>query len=345
MYRVLAGVAMAIVLAAGLLAQHLLEWWHAPLSVPAEGELVQVEAGSSLRELSNSLSERGVLRYPRLFNRIAALQGVDSRIRRGEYRVDPGTTPGALLALLQSSNTVRYQVTIPEGITLADALTILRAADGLDPVLAGPEDPRLLGLLATGTNPEGWFLPETYQYQRGDTDLSVLARAHDLMRETLDEVWMRRQATLPYESRYDALIMASIIEKETGQPAERGQIAGVFVRRLNKRMRLQTDPTVIYGLGDGFDGNLTRAHLRDEGNPYNTYRHHGLPPGPIALPGRASLQAALQPEEGAALYFVARGDGSHYFSITLEEHQEAVRRFQLQRRADYRSSPEASGRE
>ena len=156
----------------------------------------------------------------------------------------------------------------------------------------------------------------------------------------LEEEWQGRAPYLPYQTPYEALIMASIVERETGLPQERGEIAGVFVRRLQTGMKLQTDPTVIYGLGQAFDGNLRRRHLVDESNPYNSYRHKGLPPTPIALPGRAAIHAALHPVDGTALFFVARGDGGHVFSTTLAEHQRAVRKYQLQRRKDYRSSPE-----
>jgi UPF0755 protein len=160
------------------------------------------------------------------------------------------------------------------------------------------------------------------------------------MARQLQDEWAARDDGLPYETPYEALIMASIIEKETGLAEERGQIAGVFVRRLRRGMRLQTDPTIIYGLGESFDGNLTRKHLADPANPYNSYRHGGLPPTPIALPGRAAIHAALHPEPGDALFFVARGDGGHVFSASLAEHEEAVRKYQLRRRRDYRSSPE-----
>jgi UPF0755 protein len=186
---------------------------------------------------------------------------------------------------------------------------------------------------------EGWYLPDTYFYDQHRPSLMLLDRAHQAMIEVLQSEWAIRQPDLPYQSPYEALIMASLIEKETAIGSERAQIAGVFVRRLNKRMRLQTDPTVIYGLGAGFDGNLRRADLRRD-SPYNTYTRHGLPPTPIAMPGRAAIHAALHPASGDTLYFVAKGDGSHYFSSTLEEHQRAVRRYQIQqRRANYHSHP------
>jgi UPF0755 protein len=263
---------------------------------------------------------------------------MDQQIKQGEYLLPSGATALAVLQLLQRGDVLRYQVTLPEGITLARAVEILAAEDKLEHVLAGAQDERLLALAAPH-HPEGWFFPDTYQFTRGDTDLAILQRANQAMREVLEQEWAKRDESLPYDSAYDALVMASIVERETGLPEERGQIAGVFVRRLNKGMLLQTDPTIIYGLGDSFDGNLRRRHLKDDSNPYNTYRHRGLPPSPIALPGRAAIHAAVHPEPGKTLYFVARGDGGHVFSETLAEHNRAVRKYQLQRRKDYRSSP------
>jgi UPF0755 protein len=193
-----------------------------------------------------------------------------------------------------------------------------------------------LGL--AGVSPEGRFFPDTYRYVRGMSDLDLLKQASARLDQVLDEEWSRRAERLPYRKPYDALIMASMVEKETGVAEERGQIAGVFVRRLRSGMRLQTDPTVIFGLGERYNGNLTRAHLL-EATPYNTYVIDGMPPTPIALAGREAIHAALNPAAGRSLYFVARGDGSHVFSETLEQHNSAVREYQLKRRADYRSSP------
>jgi UPF0755 protein len=341
MYRVLLGILVAASLAVGVIALQIGRWWESPMVLPAEGLILQVQRGDTLGRLSAQLAEQGAIRYPRLFNRFGVMSGADQRIRQGEYRLPPGSTPKSLLALLQSGDTIRYLVTLPEGIRLGDALTLLAQQEALRPILAGPDDPRLHALTAPALLTEGFFLPETYQYERGATDLDVLGEAHRMMRDALEEAWSQRDSSLPYTSPYEVLIMASIIEKETGLASERAQIGGVFVHRLQRGMRLQTDPTVIYGLGDSFDGNLRRVHLRDESNRYNSYRHHGLPPGPIALPGRAALMAAVNPARGDALYFVARGDGSHAFSTTLEEHEAAVRRFQLTRREGYRSSPEA----
>lgn len=337
--RGLTPVVLALCLAALSAALGLRHWWRTPLPVPADGLLVRISSGDTLGQLSARLSAQGVIRYPRLFNWAGRLSGADQRIRQGEYRLSVGVTAAELLALLQSDATVRYLVTLPEGIRLAEAIAILRRSEGLTPLLSGSDDRRLLQLLDQRATAEGFFLPETYQYERGDSDLDVLVEAHRLMRAALHAAWSQREPGLPYENAYEALIMASIIEKETGLANERPLIGGVFVRRLQRRMRLQTDPTVIYGLGPDFDGNLRREHLRDDSNPYNSYRHRGLPPGPIALPGRAALMAAVQPAPGNHLYFVARGDGSHEFSATLADHKAAVRRYQLNRRADYRSTP------
>jgi UPF0755 protein len=332
-----------VLLATGLVGALLAlsNWTRQPLVIPSQGLIFEVEKGDSLGRIARRLEDAGVLRHPLLFKLLARASGADARLRRGEYRLSSGITPVQLLTMLEKGDTVRYLVTLPEGIRLSDALALLANSDALTALLAGPDDPRLLTLVAPEKTAEGFFLPETYQYQRGDSDLDILREAHRMMREALADAWGQRDESLPYNSPYEALIMASIIEKETGLASERPLIAGVFVRRLQRGMRLQTDPTVIYGLGETFDGNLQRMHLRDESNPYNTYRHDGLPPGPIALPGRKALQAAVQPAAGDALYFVARGDGSHQFSASLAEHEEAVRAYQLKRRANYRSTPES----
>jgi UPF0755 protein len=190
----------------------------------------------------------------------------------------------------------------------------------------------------TGIFPEGRFFPDTYRYVRGMSDIELLKTAYDRLDEVLAKEWEQRAADAPYTEPYQALIMASLVEKETGVPQERGQIAGVFVRRMAMGMLLQTDPTVIYGLGDRYSGKLTRAHLK-EATPYNTYMNAGLPPTPISMVGREAIHAALNPVEGNSLYFVARGDGTHVFSDDLDGHNNAVKEFQLKRRADYRSSP------
>jgi UPF0755 protein len=289
--------------------------------------------------VANRLYREGVLPYPNMLILYARWTGADQQIKHGEYRLLAPLTGAGLLDLLRSGRVIQYQVTLPEGISLQQALAVLASQEYLVSGLEGPADPRLQELVKPYTHAEGLFFPDTYHFSRGTTDLQLLQRAHRKMVEVLEREWQARAADLPYESPYEALIMASIIERETGLPEERDQIAGVFVRRLQAGMRLQTDPTIIYGLGEGFDGNLRRADLEDESNLYNTYRRDGLPPTPIALPGLASIRAALHPAPGNTLYFVARGDGGHQFSATLAEHEAAVRKFQLQRRQDYRSTP------
>ncbi|MEQ8517038.1 MAG: endolytic transglycosylase MltG, partial [Chromatocurvus sp.] len=313
--------------------------WRQPLDMPREGYYLEVAPGDSLALLSNRLAADGVIRSAWMLNLYGRLTGLDARLHSGEYRFEGRLTAAQMLARIGRGDVVTYSVTLPEGITLARALAILSATPGLVAALTGVDDERLLALAGGRLSAEGLFLPETYRYERGSSDWDILRRANADLMSALGRLWDQRPVSLPYSEPYEALIMASIVERETGVARERGQVAGVFVRRLQRGMRLQTDPTVIYGLGADFDGDLTRAHLRDADNPYNTYRHDGLPPTPIALPGVPALRAALNPEAGSALYFVARGDGSHVFSDTLEEHQQAVQRYQLRRRSDYRSHP------
>lgn len=320
------------------------EVWQAPLTAAgtlAPSELrVEVRPGDSLGVVLNRAAAAGWLEYPMLVGYIARMQDLDHQLHVGEYALKPGDTAASLIHRLNRGDVIRYRVTLPEGITLARAIELLQAQEALSTELSGPTDARLLALAAPHPSAEGWFLPDTYQFARGDTDLDVLRRAHSAMRELLDREWPRRDAALLLRNPYEALILASIIERETGVPEERPRIAGVFHRRLMAGMRLQTDPTIIYGLGSRYGGNLTRRHLRDAGNPYNTYQIDGLPPTPIALPGGDAVRAALHPAPGDALYFVARGDGSHAFAATLSEHEDNVRSYQLKRRADYRSSPQ-----
>lgn len=340
--------ALALLLLAGLaVAAAGALWWQQalrePLHLPDNGAVYTLAPGSSLGYALADLQRRGIIAEPLALRLYARLNGRGDAIRAGEYRLQPGLDAVGLLDLLESGAVIQYSFTLVEGWTVAQALTALHAEPSLQHTLeASPEallaelgfdDPRAA---------EGLLFPDTYSYPRGSSDRELLRRAYRRMADVLAEEWPQRAVGLPYQSPYEALVMASIIERETGVPAERRTIAGVFVRRLQRGMRLQTDPTIIYGLGERFDGNLRASHLRDADNPYNTYRHSGLPPTPIALPGLAAIRAALHPEPGDALYFVARGDGSHVFSATLAEHQAAVRRYQLQRRTDYRSSPGAN---
>lgn len=331
-----------LLLVAALIVVAALAWLydqlHAPLGAGSGAEMLVVEPGETLIGIAARLQAEGLIRH-RLPLRLYVRLSGRSRIHAGEYRLVRGESALDLLARLERGDVIRYSITFPEGWTLAQWRAILARQSKLRQVAADWSGAELAQEMGIGqANPEGWFSPNTYYFVAGEPDLGILTRAHRRQVETLTGLWAERASGLPYREPYEALIMASLVEKETGVAAERARIAGVFVRRLALGMRLQTDPSVIYGLGDRYRGNLTRAHLR-EPNAYNTYHIDGLPPTPIANPGDDALRAALAPAEGEALYFVARGDGSHEFSATLREHQSAVRRYQLQPRADYRSSP------
>ena len=317
-------------------------WWlnrYLDTSLPLDSPtVVDIPPGASLTSQARKMAERGILTFPRVLTAYARLSG-QTAIKAGEYQLEQGDTPRDLLTMWVEGDVIQYSVTFPEGLRFSEWLVLLGRVEKLDHLLTGKTGQAVLAELGLELeHPEGWFFPDTYSYRAGDTDRDILLRAHDRMEQVLAEEWQNRADGLPYASAYEALIMASIIEKETGVPEERGEIAGVFVRRLQKGMRLQTDPTVIYGLGDAYRGNIRRRHLLEHSD-YNTYRIDGLPPTPIAMPGREAIHAALHPEEGDSLFFVAKGDGSHYFSTTLEEHRKAVQEFQLKRRSDYRSQP------
>ena len=313
-------------------------WLHQPLNFE-KGTTLTIQSGDTVAKISQSLSSDNVLKYPRLFTLYSRLTD-RTQIKVGEYAIPENTTPENLLALLESGKVISHSVLLLEGKTYKDFLAALAAKDNIEVTLKDLSQQEQLALINPDLkHPEGWFFPNTYAYTRGESDLDILRRSHDIMQKILEEQWQARAEGLPYKNKYEALIMASIIEKETGVAYERAEIAGVFVRRLQKGMRLQTDPTIIYGLGDDYKGNIRRKHLRQK-TPYNTYMIDGLPPTPIAMPGREAIHAALHPKEGETLFFVAKGDGSHYFSKTLSEHNRAVRKYQIEkRREDYRSSP------
>lgn len=312
-----------------------------PLVIDAE-RLIEVPAGATPGGMLNRLEGEGVLDgafWLRLYWRFN-LNG--KGLHSGEYRLLPGQTGRDLLELWRRGEVVQYSLTLVEGWTFRQVRTALAGQERLEHTLNGLDDAAVMQRLGLdGQHPEGRFFPDTYRYVRGMRDIDLLRQAHERLSSVLDEEWSRRTADLPYTSPYQALIMASLVEKETGVAQERGEIAGLFIRRLHEGMLLQTDPAVIYGLGERYAGNLTRAHLR-EPTPYNTYLNPGLPPTPIAMVGREALHAALHPAAGDSLYFVARGDGTHVFTRSLDEHNRAVREFQLKRRADYRSSPAAA---
>ncbi|MET0004777.1 MAG: endolytic transglycosylase MltG [gamma proteobacterium symbiont of Ctena orbiculata] len=301
------------------------------LNLPEEGVNYILHPGMTVRSLAEDLQQRGMLEKPMLLRFIARWQGQASKLKAGEYYLPAETTPPKLLEILSSSQVVQYALTIIEGWTFDQLMAAIRR----DPVLehslkevTNDQVMRHLGL--DDLHPEGRFYPDTYHFPRGTTDAAFLKRAYKRMESVLEQTWQQRKKQLPLKSPYEALILASIIERETGIPEERGKIAGVFIRRLKRGMLLQTDPTVIYGMGESYNGNIRKRDLTRD-TPYNTYLHKGLTPTPIAMPSGAAIRAALNPEEGNSLYFVATGDGGHYFSSTLEEHNKAVRKYQLKR--------------
>ncbi|MFZ1576672.1 MAG: endolytic transglycosylase MltG [Chromatiaceae bacterium] len=310
-----------------------------PLAVPVmagpeQPFLFEIPLGMSLRTLAEELTALGVLDQPYYFLALAYLRGDAGRVKAGEYEISPGMTPVALLDKLVKNQVYQRSLTLIEGWTLAQLLAALAKDDRLVGKLEGATPQDLMATLGrAGQHPEGRFFPDTYRFTKGTSDLDILGRAAQAMDRVLAGEWRDRAPGLPLESPDQALVLASIIEKETGQVSERPAIAGVFIRRLQLGMRLQTDPTVIYGLGAAFDGDLHRADLTRD-TPYNTYTRYGLPPTPIALPGRAAIHATLHPAAGDSLYFVAKGDGGHWFSATLEEHNQAVRRYQLGQAAE-----------
>ncbi|AUG40009.1 endolytic transglycosylase MltG [Pseudomonas chlororaphis] len=313
-----------------------------PLNLTQE-QLLDVPAGSTPGGTFNRMEANGVLKdafWLRLYWRFN-MEG--QPLHSGEYRMTPGMTAQGLIGVWQRGEVVQYSLTLVEGWTFRQVRAALARHDKLEQTLNGLSDSEVMEKLGHGgVFPEGRFFPDTYRFVRGMTDAELLEKAYNRLDEVLAKEWNKRSADVPYTEPYQALIMASLVEKETGVPQERGQIAGVFVRRMQVGMLLQTDPTVIYGLGERYNGKLTRALLK-EATPYNTYVISGLPPTPIAMVGREAIHAALNPVPGSSLYFVARGDGSHVFSDDLDAHNNAVREFQLKRRADYRSSPAPTG--
>ena len=308
------------------------QFLHTSLVVAESGADFEIEAGASFRRVSRELAERGFISQSALFRAYARWTGKASAIKAGDYRIKYGTTPSQLLDQFTSGDVQLYSFTIIEGWNQWDLLRALHDNPRLDASLTDEDWPALLEELGAGSNhPEGLFLPETYRFPRGTSDRALLKQAYDLMQTVLAEEWAGRDQGLPVKTPHEALVLASIIEKETARADERARISGVFVRRLQKRMRLQTDPTVIYGIGAGFDGNLRRSDMQAD-TPYNTYTRRGLPPTPIALPGRSAINAALHPADGEELYFVATGlgDGGHKFSATKEQHDAAVAEY-LQR--------------
>ncbi|MEJ2179496.1 MAG: endolytic transglycosylase MltG [Gammaproteobacteria bacterium] len=304
-----------------------------PINVEGEGLHYEIKSGDNLTRVSKNLYLANVIEHPRYLVWLGKLKGQANKIKTGEYLFEPGTTTDQLLDQIVKGSTIQYSATIVEGWNIWEMMAALQQNEYLEHTLKGVKTEEIMEKLGKpGEHPEGRFLPDTYHFPKGTTDVAFLLRAYEAMETALADEWENRQPGLPLKTPYEALILASIIEKETAVPSERSAIAGVFIRRLNKRMRLQTDPTVIYGLGEKFDGNIRRRDLVND-TPYNTYRRNGLTPTPIAMPGVDAIHAALHPDDGNALYFVARGDGSHKFSATLQQHNNAVIKYQLKGKA------------
>lgn len=322
---------VAALVAVGIGYLHFSRFTATPLGV--HDAKVEIHSGESLRSVIASLRDAGVDAGNDIeWQLLAARMGVRSKMQVGEYAIKPDLTPEQLLHDISTGKVIQYNFTIVEGWNMRDLRTALKAAPNMRHPLSDTSDAALMEQLGRSrTHPEGRFLPETYAYTRDSSDIDLLARAAKAMDAAVATAWAQRDPTLPLKSPHEVLILASIIEKETSVPDERARIAGVFVRRLQAGMKLQTDPSVIYGLGSSYNGNIRKRDLYTD-TPYNTYTRTGLPPTPIAMPGRAALQAATHPAPGDALYFVASGNGGHVFSATLGEHNAAVARYlKLQR--------------
>ena len=303
-------------------------WWlHAPLDLPRDSVDLSIEPGTSPRGVARDVAEAGVRVDPRLLYAWFRVSGQDRQIRAGSYEITQGTTPRTLLQKLVRGDEALRSVTLVEGWNFRQMRAALASAEQLKPDTVGMDNAAIMAALGRpGVHPEGRFFPDSYTYSKGSSDLAMMRRALLAMDKKIDAAWAQRQSDTPLKTAEEALILASIIEKETGRASDRPMVAGVFANRLRIGMLLQTDPTVIYGLGESFDGNLRKRDLQTD-TPWNTYTRAGLPPTPIAMPGKAALLAAVQPAPTRALYFVAKGDGTSHFSPSLDEHNRAVNQY------------------
>ncbi len=310
----------------------LTQYMQQPMRVPESGYVLNVQPGSHLSRILHQLKQDGLIDNLYYIKIYARWHELAQKIHVGEYQLTKEMTPAMLLSDLAAGKVLQYSVTVVEGWTFRQLVDNIKDNPYLTHSIQNMDDDAIMQAIGyPGLHPEGRFMADTYHFPRGLSDIDFLKRSYEAMQAYLDKAWPQRDVGIPIKTPYEALILASIVEKETGLASERRMIAGVFSRRLQKRMRLQTDPTVIYGMGDTYKGNIRRSDLLDD-NPYNTYQRFGLPPTPIALPGKDAIDAVLHPEEGDALYFVSKGDGSHHFSATLEQHNEAVIRYQLKGR-------------
>ena len=326
--RVAVVVAVLLLLASAGAALTGIAWYREPLPLPRSPFDFEVRAGASLSTIARSLHDAGVLPHAAALTLLARARGADRAIKAGSYEIERGITLPGLLAKLTQGDVSQSAVTIVEGTTFAELKRALRGSAQVGHVVVDRPDTELLARIgAVEAHPEGLFFPDTYFLATGSSDLALLKRAYRSLRERLDAAWSRRAPDLPLASPYDALILASIVEKETGHAKDRPLIASVFINRLKRGMRLQTDPAVIYGMGARFDGNLRKRDLEAD-TPYNTYLRDGLPPTPIALPSQASIDVVVNPPATAYLYFVSRGDGTSEFSANLVDHNRAVSKYQ-----------------
>jgi len=337
-----------VMIVLGIVAAGALGWWshrwlQTPIATITEPTTFEVPKGASLRTVASALNDRALLDQPLIFTAWARITKRDHSLKAGEYQLAPGLTPSGLLDLLNSGQVLLHSITFIEGSTFADIRKVLAQSPSVRGDYAASTPEAIMRALGQpDVHPEGQFFPDTYRFPRNTTDIELLGMAFRRMQQELKTAWESRAKDLPLAGPYEALILASIIEKETALDSERPQIAGVFIERLRRGMRLQTDPTVIYGMMNAYDGNIRRADLLRD-TPYNTYTRAGLPPTPIAMPGLDSIRAAVHPESNGALFFVATGDGdgSHTFSRTLAEHNAAVKRYLQKLRSN--SRPSAQG--
>jgi UPF0755 protein len=326
--RLFRALVIVIVLALGAASAVAFVWYRQPLPLPASPFEFEVRPGATLAAVARQLRDAGVIAHPLALIALARVKGVDRTIKAGSYEVGEGITLPQLLAKLTQGDVTQSSLTIVEGTTFADLMRSLGESGQITHTLADLPDSELLARLGIAEkSPEGQFFPDTYFFANGSSDAALLKRSHRALAERLQIGWDRRATDLPFATPYEALILASIVEKETGRPDDRPLIASVLVNRLKRGMRLQVDPTVIYGIGDKFDGNLRKRDLEAD-SAYNTYLREGLPPTPIALPSQASLDAVLNPPPTPYLYFVSRGDGTSEFSSTLADHNRAVSKYQ-----------------
>lgn len=340
LFKLLGVIVLGISLYLGWYWQSYNHFISTPVSLSHTSVEFVVPSGASVSSISQALVAKGIIEDAFLFSLMARFKGQEANIKAGEYTLSQGMLPEVMLSLFIQGKVKQYVFTIIEGWSFRQLMIALGGSPHLTHHLKNKSPSEVMAIIGfAGEHPEGRFLPDTYHFPNGTSDIQFLVRAYKSMSKVLETEWAAREISIPLKNVYEALILASIVEKETGAIHERKQIAGVFTRRLNKNMRLQTDPTVIYGMGERYEGNLRKKDLKAD-TPYNTYRRKGLPPTPIAMPGKAAINAVLHPAKEKTLYFVAKGDGSHYFSETLKEHNKAVRKYQiLQRKANYRSSP------